>query len=200
MPRTASFLVLATLLQGGVVLSSAQSSGEPLRAEIRHAKATPYDIGDPDVAAFHLEFDIRLTNKSKRPIEIPKAAPYPSTREPAPTATPIKIDDDENTQVVVIGVQAKQHDGTWADVVQSSWYGSGTEKYEPCTSLPPDAAAELTNLKDGLVLLKEQLTRLGSEPTVRFTLMIFCRQANGKALSKTVRTEGFELRLPLGFK
>jgi hypothetical protein len=175
MQRIASFLILAVLSGGGVGLSSAQ----PLRAEIRHAKATPYDIGDFGVAAFNLKFDVRLTNESERPVEILKA----------------DTGREEMTRVVVIGVQTKLSDGTWAHVIQSSWYGPATIRYEALTSVPPGGAAELTNLTDRLVLLNKQLAGLGMEPTVRFTLMIFCR-AEGKVVMKTVRTEEFELRLP----
>jgi hypothetical protein len=96
----------------------------------------------------------------------------------------------------VLGVQAKQPDGSWTHVVQSSWYDAGSIKYELCTSLPPGGAAEFANLPSGLFLLNTQLAGLGNEPTVRFNLMIFCRQPDGGVLTTTVTTGGFSLRLP----
>jgi hypothetical protein len=174
---TASYLILTVALSGG---GAGLNSAQPIRAEILQAQATPYRADDPDVAAFNLKFDVRLANGSGGSVNIPKAA----------------TGDGGTTRVAVLGVQAKQRDGIWAQVVQSSWYDTGSIKYEPCTLLPPGGAAEFANLPSGLLLLKSQLAGLGNEPTVRFNLMFLCRQPDGKVVTKTVTTGAFDLRLP----
>ncbi|MCC7152991.1 MAG: hypothetical protein IT161_00370 [Bryobacterales bacterium] len=42
--------------------------------------------------------------------------------------------DGRTTRVAVLGVQAKQRDRIYAQVVQSSWYDTGSIKYAPCVS------------------------------------------------------------------
>jgi hypothetical protein len=177
MHRTAGFLILTVIFSGG---GGSLSFAQPIRAEILHAQAIPYPTDDPDVAAFNLKFDVRLGNGSGGQVNIPRA----------------ETGDGGTTRVAVLGVQAKQRDGSWAQVVQSSWSDTGTIKYEPCTLLPPGRVAEFANLPSGLLLLKRQLAGLGNEPTVRLNLMIFCRQPDGKVVTKTVTTGGFDLRLP----
>ena len=173
---TSRILILAALSGAVPSLSSQQA----VRVEVQHALATPYRADDPDVAAFKLKFDVRLTNRSGGPVDIPRS----------------ETGHGGTTRVAVLGVQAKRPDGRWTHVVQSSWYDVDTIKYESCTSLPPGGAAEFANLPSGLLLLNTQLAGLGNEPTVRFNLMIFCRQPDGKVLTTTVTTDGFDLRLP----
>jgi hypothetical protein len=177
MHRTVSYLTLTVVLSGG---GAGLNSAQPIRAEILQAQATPYRADDPDVAAFNLKFDVRLANGSGESVNIPRA----------------ETGDGGTTRVAVLGVQAKQRDGTWAKVVQSSWYDTGSIKYEPCTLLPPGGAAEFANVPGGLLLLKSQLAGLGNKPTVRFHLMSLCRQPDGKVVTNTVTTGAFDLRLP----
>jgi hypothetical protein len=103
---------------------------------------------------------------------------------------------DTNLSHKTGGLQSKQPDGTWTYLVRSSWYDTGTMKYETCTSLSSEGTAEIGNVASGLLLLKKQLAGLGGEPTVRLNLMIFCRQLDGKVLTTSVTTDAFGLRLP----
>lgn len=173
---TGGMLILAAL-SGAVPGFGAE---QPIQAEVERAMATPYHADDADVAGFKLRFDIRLTNRSRGPLTLPKSG----------------TDDGGTTRVAVLGFEAKQPDGSWAHVIQSSWYDTGTIKYESCGLLPPGGVAEFADLPSGLLLLNRQLAGLGNKPTVRFNLMIFCRQPDGKVVTRTVTTEGFSLRLP----
>lgn len=155
------------------------SADPPILAEIPRALVSPYRTDDQDLSGFKLNLDIRVTNRTERPVDLPK-----SRREGGRT-----------TRVVVMGVQAKQPDGSWSYIVQSSWYGSATDKFESCAVLKPGGVAEYKNVKSGLLLLKTQVAKLGHEPTMRFDLMTFCRQPDGSVLTKNVRTHEFKLRL-----
>jgi hypothetical protein len=171
-----SRLSLAAALAG---LIPALGSDQTIRAEVQHALATPYSTEDPEVAAFRLKFDLRLTNRSAKLVDLPTS----ETR------------DGETTRIAVLGVQSKQPDGTWTYLVRSSWYDTGTMKYETCTSPSSEGTAEIGNVASGLLLLKKQLAGLGGEPTVRLNLMIFCRQLDGKVLTTSVTTDAFGIRL-----
>jgi hypothetical protein len=155
-------------------------SDQPIHADVEHAAATPYHTDDPDVAGFKLRFGLRLTNRSGEPLELPKSGPG----------------DGGTTRIAVLGLEAKRPDGSWAHVFQSSWYDTGTIKYESCGPLPPGGVAEFADLASGFILLNRQLAGLGNEPMVRFNLMIFCHEPDGKVVTKAVTTEGFTLRLP----
>jgi hypothetical protein len=170
------------VLAGAVVafiFSPAMRADETLRAEAQHAQATPA-TSEPNVARFNLTFDLRLTNRSTKPINIPK----PETNLA------------DTTRISVLGMQHRQPDGLWFNVFQASWYGIGTEKYDPCISIPPSGAAQIDGVASSIILLKKELGSLGSEPTLRLHLLIFCQQSDGKVLSITVPTEAFSLRLP----
>jgi hypothetical protein len=169
-------LILAAL--AGVVPGF--GSDQSIQAQVERAATTPYRTDDPDVAGFKLTLDIRLTNRSGGPLDLPKAGTV----------------SDGTTRIAVLGLEAKRPDGSWSHVVQSSWYDTGTIKYESCGSLPPGGTVEFSDSPSGLVLLKKQLAGLGSDPTVRFSLMVFCRQPDGKVVTKTVTTDGVDLRLP----
>jgi len=154
-------------------------SDQPIQAQVEHATATPYDTDDPDLAGFKLKLEVRLTNRSEVPLDLPKTG-----REIGGT-----------TRVAVLNVEVKRPDGGWAYVVQSSWYDTGSIKYESCGSLPPGGVGEFSDLPSGFVILKRQLAGLGSGATVRFGLMILCREPGGKVVTKAVTTDGVELRL-----
>jgi hypothetical protein len=168
-------LILPAL--AGVVLG--WSSDQPVQAEVQRVSATAYDTGDADLAGFKLNFGVQLTNRSGRYLSLPKSG----------TA------DDGITRVWVQSVQAKQPDGGWSSVVQSSWYDSGSVKYESCTALKTDSKAELTNLPSAFVILKSQAAKLGSKPMVRFNLWVFCREKDGKVVISSARTDEFGLPL-----
>lgn len=154
------------------------SSDQPVRAEVHHVLATPYGVDDPDIAAFTLKVDLRLTNRSERVIYLPISS------------------STEMKTLSIIGVQSKQPDGTWAYITQSSWYDTGTTKYQPCGLLSSGRTEEIKGVADGLVVLKKQLQNLGSEPTLRLNLMFYCREPDGQVKFKWATTEAFPLRLP----
>lgn len=160
--------------------SPAMRADETFLAEAQHALATPVHSDDPEVATLKLTFDLRLTNRSTKPVNIPK----PETGS------------SDTTRIVVLGLQSRRPDGPWSNVFQASWYGIGAEKYDPCISIPPSGTIQIDSVESGLVLLRKHLASLGGEPTLRLHLLIFCQQPDGKVLSTTVPTEAFSLRLP----
>ena len=170
-------LFIAAALAGEL---PALGSDQAIRAEVQHALATPYRTDDPEVAAFTLKFDVRLTSRSTTPVVLPI----------------LKTNEGETTRVSVLGAQSKQPEGTWTYLLRSSWYDTGTLKYESCISLSSTRTAEIKNVASGFVLLKKQLAGLGSEPTVRLNLWFFCQQPDGTVLIKSATTDAFVLRLP----
>lgn len=153
---------------------------QPVHADVKDAVATPDQTGDPDAPGFKVRFGLRLTNRSGEQLELPTSG----------------TGNNGVTRIELVGMDAKRPDGRWAPLLRSSWYDTGTIKYEPCGPLPPGGVAEFTDLASGFLLLKRQLAGLGKEPTVRFNLMMFCRRPDGKVVTKTVTTEGFALHLP----
>jgi hypothetical protein len=175
--RAVSRLSLAAALAS---VLPALGSDQTIRAEVQHALATPYSTDDLEIAAFKLKFDVRLTNRSAKLVSLPDP----------------KTGDGETMRIAVLGVQSKQPDGRWTYLVQSSWYDTGTLKYESCTSLSSEGIAEIGNVASGLTLMKKQLAGLGGQSTLRLNVMIFCRQPDGKVLATSVATDAFDLRLP----
>jgi hypothetical protein len=163
------------------VLRVPVAAQQTVQAEIQNLQATPDTSDDPDVGIYKLRFDVRLTNRSEKPISVPRQM----------------TDDQTTTRIFVLGVQSRRKDGPWTNLVQSSWYGVGTEKYDPCVTIPPSDTAAFGGAASGLVLLKKQLASLGNEPTLRFHLMFFCQQPDGKVLTTVVPTEAFSLPLPV---
>ncbi len=155
-------------------------SDQIIRAEVQNARATPYSTDDPEVAAYGLKFDLRLTNRSAKLVSLPDST----------------TQDGETNGITVLSMQSKQPDGTWKYLFQSSLYGTRTTKYEPCTSHSPEKTTEIRNVASRLVLLKKQLTGLADEPIVRLNVMMSCRQSDGKVLSTLVTTDAFSFRLP----
>lgn len=168
-------LLVLSVLSGVAVVGV--DSGQPIRVEVQRVLVCPYRSDDPDLATFKLKLSVRLTNRSQEPVLVPTSG----------------TGDRDATRVALLGVQARDATRAWAHIVQSSWYDSGTVKYQACASLPPGAVAEFRNVSSGLVLMNAQLARLGSEPTVRFDLMILCRRQDGKVLSTSATTEEFKL-------
>ena len=131
-------------------------------------------------SSFKVKFGIRVTNLSGVPIDLPK----PGTSE------------DGTDLFTMPEIDVKQPDGNWAHLVQSSWYGTSSIKYESCRPLSPGAVEEFRDLDYGFALLKRQVASLGNKPSLRFTVMFYCRRPDGSVIFKTVRTEGFVLKLP----
>lgn len=177
MRQKVGYLILSVALSGG---GTSPSFSQTIRAQLIRVQATPHRVDAPDVASFNLKYDVRLANESKDPVKIPK----------------IRSGDTGASRMVLLGIQGRRADGTWAHIVQSSYYDTGSMMYAPCTTLAPGAEAEFPNLRGSLLLLKDQLAGLGSKPTVRFVLMMFCRQQDGEVVSATVTTDSLDLRLP----
>jgi hypothetical protein len=168
----------------GGILSTAVGADQYVRAEVQHVVATPQNSEDPEMAMYKTKFDLRLTNRTGEPMNIPRW----------------EKEESENTRIFVLAVQSKQQNGIWKNVNQSSWYGDDTTKFVLCTSLPPSGTTEIGGVASGLSLLRKQLADLGSEPTIRLNLMFFCKQSDGKVVTSTVKTEPFSLRLPIQTK
>lgn len=172
-----SALTCASIL---LVPSRVLGGDELIRAEIQKPQPTAYDPGDPDMAGYKIKFDLRLTNHSSQPVSIPKSEAAGS----------------DDAKIVVLGVQAKQPDGKFAHIVRSSSYGTGPPKYPPCTPLQPGKTVQISGVESGILLLRKQVDNLGEEPTIRFDLMMSCKEPDGQIPTKLVTTEEFRIRLP----
>jgi hypothetical protein len=160
------------------------ASDDNIRAELQPVSVASMKLAGPDVVAFIVKFDLSLINGSAKPIELP---------EPG--------SDSGITRVFVLGIQSKAPDGSWKNVSQSSFYDTGTVKYNSCVSVPPTARLQFTGLEGQLTLLSKQLTDLGNHPILRFNLMAFCKQPNGGSVaSKVAMTEPFDIQLPASLK
>jgi len=111
-------LVGAALVFAGTFSNLAVA--DDIQAELHPVSVVSIDSGDPDVVVFVVKFDLSLTNGSAKPMDLPKPGP-----------------ESDLTRMAVLGVQSKGPDGSWANVIQSSFYDLGTSKYESCISLPP---------------------------------------------------------------
>lgn len=158
----------------------ALGSDQKVRAEVQHARATSYRDDDPEVAAFTLKFDVRLTNRSAKSVRVPNSG----------------TGNSNANRMTVLAMEAKQPDGTWAYLFQSTFYDTGAAKYDSCTPLSSSGIANIGNMETRLVLLKKQLAGLGKEPTVRLGLWFFCRQPDGQEPITSATTDAFTLRLP----
>lgn len=150
-----------------------------IRAEVERATATAYDIGDPAVAAYKLDIDLRLTNQSIQAVELPV----------------LNRKSRAATRFALMGAGVKGPDGSWASLFDASWYDVGTTKYDACTSISPDKEAAYRNEKSELILMKKQLAAVSDESTIRLTLMALCRGADGKVRTTTLNSDGFKLHL-----
>ena len=173
------FLIRVYLLAALVVVLPLSGSDENVRTEIQHAIATPYRPEDPELDGFKLKFDLKLTNRSTNPISVPGAP----------------VGEGHTTRVAVLGVQWRQPDGSWADLVQSSWVDDGSIRYETCTSVPSEGRADIVDIASGLLLFKKQILLLGQEPVLRFNLIMFCRRSDATVITRSSTTDGFRIRL-----
>src|SRR5947209_2568707 len=89
------------------------AADETIRAEVQHPAANPVNAEDQDVAAFKVSFDLRMTNRSGKVLQLPRP----------------KGGNGETTRIAVLGVQFRGSDGGWSSLVRSSWYDVGTTKY-----------------------------------------------------------------------
>jgi hypothetical protein len=149
-----------------------------VRAEISSSAITRARTDDPAVASFKLSLRIRLTNGSPRILFAPSLDA-----------------DDKVTQIAILGAELLQTDGQWKRLFSASWYDSGQIRYAPCSPLVPGRKIDLFNVDGGFVLLRKQLVGLSERSTIRVNIMTFCRQPDGKLLTKEVTSEGFEAQL-----
>lgn len=170
------FCIAASLPTMFPALAKAQT----VRAEVRHAATAPYTTGDPEVPGYRVEFSLRVVNASDAPVSLPASG----------TA------DDGIARLFVASEQRKQPDGSWAYLSQSSYYDSGNIKYGACTTLKPGEATDINGLVDLLLLPKDRRVSVEDGATMRFGLWLLCRQPDGKVMTTSTMTEGFDLRLP----
>jgi len=169
-------LLLAAL---GCGLPNAHAADPGVRGEVRTVTITLDPSDDPAVAIYLMKFDLRLENRSTEPVNIPKSAA------------------GGHETVVLLGLQTERPDGSWMNLIQATWLGDATTKYEACVSVPAAATAEIGGVHSGFVLLEKGRKDLGSEPTVRLNLMLLCQLPDGKVLNTSVTTEAFSIRLPI---
>jgi hypothetical protein len=175
MPNSSAARFCLLIVMGSVSGFSAASDDQMIRAEVQRKAVIPDQSDDPEVAAFAIKFDLRLTNRSTEFIQIPQFNPGAG----------------DKTRVVVLGVETKQANGRWKPIVQSSWYDDGTIKYDSCLALSSGGTADLRNLSSEVLLLKRQLADFGERSVVRLNLMALCRLPDGNIWTQTVTTESF---------
>jgi len=176
MHSTQPLLKTITLVSMLSAASIARGADEPLKVEVQHALATLDSAGGH--VTYRLKFDLRLFNKSAAPVSLPS------------------IETSEDSIISLLGMQSKSPQGLWTNLFQTSFYGSGDEKYQPCVALPPAGTKEVVGVTKRFSLLSKQLPDLGNEPTLRLYLMLSCRRPDGSVISPSFLTEGFTLRLP----
>lgn len=155
-------------------------SEQIVRVEIQRATATPYHPEYPDMAGFKLKFDLRLTNRSEKPLNAPEVAAR----------------GDQTTRIAVLGVQWRQSDGSWTNLVQSTWVDDGRIQYQPCRSVASGGTVEIDDIASGLLLFKTQVVKLGQDPILRFNVTMFCRQSDGTVVSQNATTDALSIHLP----
>src|SRR5438105_4818936 len=92
------------LMCSGIVASAEQG----FKVEVEHVNAKLRDTSDPDVAPYEVAFHLRISNSGKQDVTY-----GPST-------------------VFVSAIQARQGDGSWKTVINTSWYDYGNVKYSSC--------------------------------------------------------------------
>ena len=160
-----------------------------IRAEVQPVSSVFTDLGDPEVVAFNVKFDMVLSNDSTRSIDVPRSG-----------------SSDGVTRIAVLAVQLKASDGSWSTIMQNSFYDSGTVKYDSCVSLGGSASVHFNGLEALLTQLKKQAVDLKNYPTLRFKMMTLCRQraeasrgslhGGGAVLSTEFMTAPFAVQFP----
>ena len=149
-----------------------------LELEVQDIAATLSGQTTSTVTVYELHFDLKVTNKSARPVRIPKA-----------------VSAFGVTTVFVSAIERQQTDGDWTFLSQSSFYGTNRMKYTDCSPLAPGKSAEIRVSNYVLPLPRVTARELGNEPTLRASVMLFCKATGGfKYTSGT--TAPFELTLP----
>lgn len=155
-------------------------SDQRIHAVVSHASAVPYDVHDPDVSGFRVRFAVQLTNRSTYPVHIPVEKARKDVRMP----------------MEMLGLEAKQPDGKWAWLLQSTLIDPEGTRYAACRELPPSAVGKVAGVEIQVALMNTQVAKFGPQPTLRLTLEMACRQKNAKTIAEGARTEEFVLRLP----
>jgi hypothetical protein len=176
MIATASRLILAVAFAAGTRAVGEDSS---VRAEVRQVALTRGAPRGDLLAALELSFDLHISNGTRRPLRIPETRARSAGSERA----------------AVLGVDSKLPDLSWVNLLRTTWVGNGNERYEACVLLPPGSEGDVSGIRSGFLLLKEQLRSLGDEPTLRLQIMLSCKQPGGRVLTEGVTTEEFRVRL-----
>lgn len=165
----------------GLACSAPAALDDAIQAEVERPELVSDAARDPYLAGFKITFDARFTNRSENPVDIPD-------RDRGP---------DGASWITVISVESQQQDGSWRFVVNPGvlMWKSDT-KFVPCKSLRPKETAEVENVSNRFVIFRGPLAGLGPKPTVRFNLVLACRQQDGTLHSKSVDTDPFVLSIP----
>jgi hypothetical protein len=173
---TKSVIVLLSL---GCGLPRMRGAADAVEVEVERLTIGEVSSGNVEFERYQLRYDMRLTNRSKIPTVIPTFQPGESVKR----------------EIVTLGVEVRQADGTWKDIMGADWFGDSTVKYNPCGILPPGSTTEIKSVTSDIGLRKEQWASLGREMTIRLNLLILCTNPGGKKAAD-VTTEPFVLRLP----
>lgn len=149
------------------------------RFEVRQAASTPYDTGDPEVLGFDIKFNLKITNASGRSINLPDTF----------------AGSDSTVQINVMREEARQRDGRWLLLSESTLVTPQGITYEPCVSLSPGTTKEITDITYKWVGFRKQFAELGDKPTLRLRLIAACQLPNGKVSTIGGDTDAFEVQL-----
>jgi len=171
-----SITSLATVFSLSLSIAAGADSAPELKAQ--NVVASLSNQTTSIVTVYDIHFDLKLTNKSDKPIRIPKA-----------------VRTSGVTTVFVSAIERQQTEDNWTFLNQSSFYGTSSTKYADCSLLAPGESAEIQLANYGLPLLKERARELGKEPTLRASVTLFCK-ATGGVLNTSGTTVPFQLHLP----
>lgn len=136
------------------------------------------------LSIYEIRFDLELTNRSHRSIELPKSSGRVLDR----------------TDAIVMGADVQLMDGTWKNLTAGSFYGDSKTKYDECTSSAPGALTKIGGLAATVPLTKSQATELGAEFTVRLHVNLYCKRSDDKIVYHSTTTTPFRVVLPVSFR
>ena len=168
---------VVTLIFGGISATRAANLPE---SRVRNVEIALSEETNESFIFFKIRFDLEVKNQSDKLISVPARSG----------------DSDNVVTGFVLAVQRQMEDGSWKYLSQAPYYGSSETKYADCSSLRPGQTTEINSLIHVLPLAQMRARELGSEPTLRVDVMIFCKESDGTIVNVTTRSAPFSSRLP----
>ncbi len=162
------------------------ASGPKIDAEVRRPVATLQSTELWDGLEYSTKFDLRLTNRSDKPVNLP---------------TP-RIWDARLIGIDASGTELKRPFDTWkplliGDVlIPTSWLTDGVHKFERCTSVRPGQAVDIQDVAGLIIVMRNRVEEIGTQPTLRLGLTLLCVGDDAKLVWNGATTDEFTIRLP----